>query len=54
MKGAYIAPELKMAGKAGEVVLGMAHIGADFFSEFVDAGGGEFQQDVQADLPGDR
>jgi len=51
MQEAYFAPELQMAGKAQDVVLGMGHIGSDFFGQMVEPSGGEFQDDVQFQDP---
>lgn len=46
MQQPYIAPELRLAGAASGIVLGMGHAGYDFFGEYVDQnGGGDFEYD---------
>ena len=44
MQEPYIAPELKLAGEADEVVLGSGRVGSDFFGEYAELSP-EFQAD---------
>lgn len=49
MQEPYVAPELKLAGEAGQVILGLGRTGSDFFGEYLDQGGG-FQSDAGEEM----